>query len=77
MANSDSSAIFMASTALQSKIEHLVPMIDDILQRAARGRVFAKLDLTDAFFQTLMHEPDIEKTVISTPWGLYEWVVML
>ncbi|EAL17161.1 hypothetical protein CNBN2070 [Cryptococcus deneoformans B-3501A] len=53
-----------------------VPNIDDILQRAARGKVFAKLDLTDAFFQTLMHEPDIEKTAISTPWGLYEWVVM-
>ncbi|UOH85548.1 hypothetical protein LQV05_002376 [Cryptococcus neoformans] len=51
-----------------------VPIIDDILQRAAHGRVFAKLDLTDAF--TLMHEPDIEKTAICTPWGLYEWVVM-
>ncbi|UOH81077.1 hypothetical protein LQV05_003746 [Cryptococcus neoformans] len=53
-----------------------VPIIDDILLRAAHGRVFAKLDLTDAFFQTLMHEPDIEKTAICTPWGLYEWVVM-
>ncbi|UOH83364.1 hypothetical protein LQV05_006092 [Cryptococcus neoformans] len=53
-----------------------VPIIDDILQRAAHGRVFAKLDLTDAFFQTLMHELDIEKTAICTPWGLYEWVVM-
>ncbi|UOH82508.1 hypothetical protein LQV05_005213 [Cryptococcus neoformans] len=53
-----------------------VPIIDDILQRAAHGRVFAKLDLTDAFFQTLMHELDIEKTAICTLWGLYEWVVM-
>lgn len=24
-----------------------------------------------------MQGPDIEKTAISTPWGLYEWVVML
>lgn len=47
-----------------------VPIIDDILQRATRGRVFAKLDLANAFFQTLMHGPDIEKTAISTPWGL-------
>lgn len=31
----------------------------------------------DAFLQTLMHEPDIETTAISTPWGLYEWVVKL
>ncbi|TYJ51308.1 hypothetical protein B9479_008125, partial [Cryptococcus floricola] len=23
-----------------------------------------------------MNEPDIEKTAIATPWGLYEWVVM-
>ncbi|TYJ51272.1 hypothetical protein B9479_008166 [Cryptococcus floricola] len=53
-----------------------VPSVEDILQRAARGKVFAKLDLTDAFFQTLMNKPDIKKTAIATPWGLYEWVVM-
>ncbi|TYJ51194.1 hypothetical protein B9479_008249 [Cryptococcus floricola] len=52
------------------------PFIEDILQRAALGRVFAKMDMTDAFFQTLMEEKDVEKTAIATPWGLYEWVVM-
>ena len=54
-----------------------VPNVDDILHRAVRGRIFAKIDLSNAFFQTLMHEPDIEKTAITTEFGLFEWVVML
>lgn len=53
-----------------------VPNVDDILHRAACGKIFAKIDLSDAFFQTLMHEPDIEKTAITTELGLFEWVVM-
>lgn len=53
-----------------------VPNVDDILHHAACGKIFAKIDLSDAFFQTLMHEPDIEKTAITTDLGLFEWVVM-
>lgn len=54
----------------------LVPNVDDILHCAACGKIFAKINLTDAFFQTLMHEPDIEKTAIMTDLSLFEWVVM-
>lgn len=51
--------------------------IQGILHRAAwRGKLFAKLDCKDAFFQTLMKEEDIHKTAITTPLGLLEWVVM-
>ena len=32
--------------------------------------------MTNAFFQTKMKEEDIEKTAISTPFGIYEWIVM-
>ncbi|KAE8542769.1 hypothetical protein D1P53_000831 [Cryptococcus gattii VGV] len=51
--------------------------IQDILHHAARcGKLFAKLDCKDAFFQTLMKDEDIHKTAITTPLGLLEWVVM-
>ncbi|KAE8543244.1 hypothetical protein D1P53_000734 [Cryptococcus gattii VGV] len=51
--------------------------IQDILHCATRhGKLFAKLDCKDAFFQTLMKDEDIHKTAIMTPLGLLEWVVM-
>ncbi|KAE8539879.1 hypothetical protein D1P53_003817 [Cryptococcus gattii VGV] len=51
--------------------------IQDILHHAAQhGKIFAKLDCKDAFFQTLMKDEDIHKTAITTLLGLLEWVVM-
>lgn len=41
-----------------------------------KGKLFAKLDCKDAFFQMLMKEEDIPKTAITTPFGLLEWVGM-
>lgn len=47
--------------------------IQDILHSAAqKGKIFAKLDCKDAFFQMLMKEDDISKTAITTPLGLLE-----
>ncbi|EAL20358.1 hypothetical protein CNBF1680 [Cryptococcus deneoformans B-3501A] len=60
-------------------VPDMYPMgnVQDILHRAARkGKIFAKLDCKDAFFQTLMKEEDIPKTAITTPLSLLEWVVM-
>lgn len=60
-------------------VPDMYPMgnIQDILHHAARkGKIFAKLDCKDAFFQTLMKEEDIPKMAITTPLGLLEWVVM-
>ncbi|GAA5880218.1 hypothetical protein JCM8547_002823, partial [Rhodosporidiobolus lusitaniae] len=53
-----------------------LPVPDKILSQAATGKFWAKIDMSDAFFQTLVYEPDIPKTAMKTPWGLYEWVVM-
>lgn len=51
--------------------------IQDILHCAAwHGKLFAKLDCKDAFFQTLMKDEDIHKTAIMTLLGLLEWVIM-
>ena len=51
--------------------------VQDILHCAARkGKIFAKLNCKDAFFQMLMKEEDIPKTAITTPLGLLEWVAM-
>ncbi|GAA5833759.1 hypothetical protein JCM3766R1_000089 [Sporobolomyces carnicolor] len=53
-----------------------VPDVDQILYAAADAQFWASIDYSDAFWQTPMHEDDIEKTAIKTPWGLFEWTVM-
>lgn len=53
-----------------------LPRIDDILNDCAKGRVWSKIDMTNSFFQTRVHPDDIPLTAVTTPFGLYEWVVM-
>ena len=53
-----------------------IPQINEILADCACGTYFTTIDMTNSFFQTHMHDDDIEKTMVNTPWGLYEWVVM-
>lgn len=53
-----------------------LPNIDEILRDCAKGKVWGKIDMTDAFFQTRMHPNSVKYTAISTPYGAYEWLVM-
>ena len=55
---------------------HPLPCVDDILADCGKGRVWSKLDMTNSFFQTLNHPDDVPLTAVSTPFGLYEWLVM-
>lgn len=56
--------------------QHPLPLVDDILADCSKGQIWAKLDMTNAFFQTLVHPDDMKYTAVRTPWGLYEWTVM-
>ena len=55
---------------------HPLPRIDDILNDCAKGKYWAILDMTNSFFQTRMHPKHVPYTAVSTPFGLYEWLVM-
>ena len=55
---------------------HPLPRIDNILADCGKGRVWSKLNMTNSFFQTLVHSDDVPLTAVSTPFGLYEWLVM-
>lgn len=53
-----------------------LPRVDEILADCGRGKVFSIMDMTNSFFQTLVHPDDVHLTAVSTPFGLYEWLVM-
>jgi hypothetical protein len=50
--------------------------INDILADCAKGKIWGKIDMTNFFFQTLVHPDDIKYMATLTPFGLWEWVVM-
>jgi len=53
-----------------------LPRVEDILADAGRGTIWSKMDMTNSFFHTRMHPDSIPLTAITTPFGLYEWMVM-
>ncbi|KAJ8497106.1 hypothetical protein ONZ45_g12185 [Pleurotus djamor] len=53
-----------------------LPLIPDILGDCAKGKIWGKIDMTNAFFQTKVHPDDIPLTAVRTPFGLFEWTVM-
>jgi Reverse transcriptase (RNA-dependent DNA polymerase) len=55
---------------------HPLLRINGILADCAKGKIWSKLDMTNSFFQTQVHPDDIHLTVVTTPFGLYEWLAM-
>lgn len=53
-----------------------LPNIDEILTDCTKGKIWAKINMTDSFFQTRMHPEDVKYTTVSTPQGAFEWLVM-
>ena len=46
---------------------HLLPKIDEILCDCAKGEFFAKIDMTNTFFQTKVHPNDTKWLAVHTP----------
>jgi hypothetical protein len=55
---------------------HPLPRVDDILADCAKGKIWSKLDMTNSFFQTKMDPKDEPLTAVTTPIGLYKWLVI-
>lgn len=53
-----------------------VPNIQDFTINLHGCTVFSKIDLTRAYHQIPVYEPDIPKTAIITPFGLFEYLRM-
>ncbi len=59
------------------KNKYPLPRIDDLLDRLNGARYFTALDLKSGYHQLVLPESDIPKTAFNTPFGHFEWTVLI
>ncbi|GKC78331.1 putative reverse transcriptase domain-containing protein [Tanacetum coccineum] len=62
---------------LAVKNHYPLPRIDDLFDQLQGSSVYSKIDLRSGYHQLRVHEEDISKTAFRTPYGHYEFQVML
>ena len=50
-----------------------IPHIQDFTQRLAGSKVFSKIDLVRAYYQIPVEPSDVHKTVVTTPFGFFQF----
>jgi hypothetical protein len=63
--------------AVTIKNKYHLPRIDVLFDQLVGAKVFSKIDLHSGYHQIKIRASDIPKTVFSTRYGLYEYLVML
>jgi len=58
------------------KNKYPLPRIDILFDQLLHARIFSKIDLRSGYHQIKIRAEDIPKTVFSTRYGLFEYLVM-
>jgi hypothetical protein len=62
--------------AFTIKNKYMLPRIDILFDQLVGAKVFSKVDLRSGYHQIKIRLEDVPKTVFSTRYGLYEYLVM-
>jgi hypothetical protein len=62
--------------AMTIKNKYPLPRNDILFDQLSKAKVFSKIDLRSGYYQIKIRPQDIPKTVFSTRYGLYEYLVM-
>ena len=68
---------YRALKNLTIKNRYPIPRIDDQLDAVSGLKYFTSLDLTSGYHQVLISEEDRPKTAFRTPWGHYQFKVLI
>ena len=58
------------------KVQACLPSIEDLFDTVRGAKYFTKLDLMSGYHQVTVHDSDVPKTAINTPFGHYHFCVM-
>jgi hypothetical protein len=67
---------YWALNAATIKNKYTLPRIDILFDQLSKAKVFSKIDLRSGYHQIKIRPQDIPKTVFSTRYGLYKYLVM-
>lgn len=68
---------YRALNNITVKNRYPIPRIDDLLDAVSGSKYFTSLDLTSGYHQVLISEEDRPKTAFRTPWGHYQFKVLI
>src|SRR3569833_1947630 len=68
---------YRALNSITIKNRCTIPRIDDLLDAVSGSKYFTSLDLTSGYHQVLISEEDRPKTAFRTPWGHYQFKVLI
>jgi hypothetical protein len=66
-----------ALNAITIKNRYTIPRIDDLLDAVSGSKYFTSLDLTSGYHQILISEKDRPKTAFRTPFGHFQFKVLI
>ena len=67
---------YRALNAITKPDRYPIPRVQDFTYLLGNKNVFSKIDIRKAYHNVLINPSDIEKTAITTPFGLYEFTRM-